>query len=78
MGFTRLTPSEYSSGERSRRGHITKAGPTDVRTALTEAAWAYQFRAAVSAPLRRRQAGASPVTVARSGSAQQRLCAKFR
>ncbi|WP_327586942.1 IS110 family transposase [Nonomuraea sp. NBC_00507] len=78
MGFTGLTPSEYSSGERSRRGHITKAGPADVRTALTEAAWADQFRPAVGAPLRRRQAGASPATVARAWSAQQRLCAKFR
>ena len=26
MGFTGLVPSEYSSGERTRRGHITKAG----------------------------------------------------
>ncbi|MFD0584853.1 transposase [Dactylosporangium darangshiense] len=26
MGFTGLVPSEYSSGESVRRGHITKAG----------------------------------------------------
>ena len=27
MGFAGLIPTEYSSGSRSRRGHITKAGP---------------------------------------------------
>jgi transposase len=40
MGWTGLVPAEYSSGERTRRGHITKAEP--VRSALTEAAWAYR------------------------------------
>jgi transposase len=39
MGFSGLIPSEYSSGARSRRGQITKAGPVGVRTALIEAAW---------------------------------------
>jgi len=39
MGFAGLIPAEYSSGSRSRRGHITKAGPEGVRTALVEAAW---------------------------------------
>ena len=44
MGFAGLIPTEYSSGSRSRRGHITKAGPEGVRTALIEAAWAYRYR----------------------------------
>ncbi len=38
MGFAGLVPTEYSSGDRTRRGHITKAGPAGVRTALIEAA----------------------------------------
>ena len=38
MSYTGLVPAEYSSGERTRRGHITKAGSEPVRTALTEAA----------------------------------------
>ena len=42
MRFTGLVPAEYSSGERTRRGSITKAGSEPVRTALTEAAWAYR------------------------------------
>jgi transposase len=40
MGFTGLVPGEYSSGDKTRRGSITKAGSEPVRTALTEAAWA--------------------------------------
>jgi transposase len=78
MGFAGLTPTEYSSGGRDRRGHITKAGPEAVRTALTEAAWAYRYRPAIGATLRRRQAGQSPETLARSWKAQQRLHAKYK
>lgn len=78
MGFAGLTPTEYSSGTRSRRGHITKAGPQAVRTALVEAAWAYRYRPAIGATLKRRQAGASPQTLARSWKAQQRLHAKYK
>ena len=58
MGFCGLIPSEYSSGERSRRGQITKADPVGVRTALIEAAWAYQHRPGIGVTLSRRQAGA--------------------
>jgi transposase len=78
MGFTGLVPSEYSSGERTRRGHITKAGPAALRTAVIEAAWRYEPRPAIGMPLRRRQAGAAPATLARSWTAQQRLHSKFR
>lgn len=78
MGFSGLIPSEYSSGDRSRRGHITKAGPVDVRTALIEAAWAYHHRPGIGLTLARRQASAGPETLARSWTAQQRLCAKYK
>jgi transposase len=78
MGFAGLIPTEYSSGSRSRRGHITKAGPEGVRTALVEAAWAYRYRPAIGATLRRRQAGLPPETLARSWKAQQRLHAKYK
>jgi transposase len=73
MSYTGLVPAEYSSGERTRRGHITKAGSEPVRTALLEAAWAYRFAPAIGAGLRRRQAGAGPDTLARSWKAQRRL-----
>jgi len=78
MGFTGLIPSEYSSGTRTRRGSITKAGPEGVRTALVEAAWSYRYRPAIGALLRRRQAGADPGTLARSWNAQQRLHATWK
>jgi transposase len=77
MGFSGLIPSEYSSGDRSRRGQITKAGPVAVRTALIEAAWAYHHRPGIGVTLSRRQAGVGPQTLARSWTAQQRLCAKY-
>ena len=66
-------PAGYSSGERTRRGHITKAGSEPVRTALTEAAWSCRHAPAIGAGLRRRQAGAAPDTLARSWTAQRRL-----
>jgi transposase len=77
MGFTGLTPSEYSSGARTRRGSITKAGSRLVRTALVEAAWAYRHRPAIGVRLRQRQADADPATLARSWAAQQRLHATY-
>ena len=78
MGFTGLVPSEYSSGESVHRGRITKAGNAHLRTQLIESAWAYQHWPAVGARLRRRQHGAPPATIARSWTAEQHLCARFR
>jgi transposase len=37
--FLGLVPSDYSSGEKERRGHITKQGNRSVRRWLVEAAW---------------------------------------
>ena len=60
MCFTGLVPAEYSSGERTRRGPVTKAGSEPARTALIEAAWSYRFRPAIGVTLRRRQQDAGP------------------
>jgi transposase len=35
-----LVPREHSSAERQHRGHITKAGPRELRSLLVQAAWA--------------------------------------
>lgn len=78
MGFTGLVPAEYSSGERTRRGSITKAGSAAARTALIEAAWAYRYKPAIGLTLRRRQHDASPQTLARSWQAQRRLHGKYK
>ena len=43
-----LVPREDSSAERRRRGHISKAGPSELRTLLVQAAWCcWHTRAAV-------------------------------
>jgi len=78
MGFTGLVPSEYSSGASVHRGRITKAGNAHLRTQLIESAWAYQHQPSLGVTLRRRQQQVGPATVARSWTAQQRLCARFR
>ena len=78
MGFVGLVPSEYSSGEGTSRGSLTKTGNGHVRTQLVESAWAYQHPPRLGVALRRRQVGCDPTTVARSWAAQRRLCARFR
>ncbi len=79
MGCCGLTPSEYSSGQRTRRGHITKCGNGHLRAQLVESAWASQDRTAATLELRRRQHGLPPPEViARAWQAQLRLCGRFR
>jgi transposase len=78
MGFCGLVPSEYSSGERTSRGRITKAGNTHLRVQLVESAWAYQHRPAVGPLMKKRQARCSEETIARAWRAQLHLCGKFR
>lgn len=78
MSFCGLVPSEHSSGERTWRGALTKAGNGHVRRQLIESAWAYQHRAAVGQGLARRQEGVHPAAVARAWAAQLRLCRRFR
>jgi transposase len=78
MGFCGLVPSEYSSGSSTWRGHITKTGNGHLRTQLVESAWAYQYRAAATLELRRRQQGLPPEVTARAWAAQLRLCGRFR
>lgn len=40
--LSELERRKYSSGERTHRGHVTKAGNVHIRTQLIESAWAYQ------------------------------------
>ncbi len=48
MGYLGLVPSEQSSGERVRRGGITKTGNREARRMLVEAAWSYRYPARVA------------------------------
>ena len=73
MAYLGLVPSEHSSGERHRRGPITKAGNSRCRHVLVQAAWSYRARPAVGAELKRRQQGKPADVIAHSWKAQHRL-----
>jgi transposase len=72
MAYVGLVPSEASTGERQRRGAITKAGNKRVRRLLVEAAWHYRHRPAVGVKPRRLCLGG---TAAGSPEAASRLVA---
>jgi transposase len=78
MGYLGLVPSEDSTGERVRRGGITKAGNSRARRALVEAAWSYRFPARMSRDLEQRQAGAPKAVRDIAWKGQVRLCGRYR
>src|SRR5689334_24902848 len=57
MAYLGLVPSESSTGERVRRGGITKAGNGRARRVLIGGAWTFRFPAALVRPLQERQIG---------------------
>lgn len=77
MGFTGLTASERSSGERRRQGAITKTGNAHLRRILVEAAWSAQRRPSFGPDFRRRVAGQDPATVQYVMQAQERLHRRY-
>ncbi|MGY4344842.1 hypothetical protein ACVWXM_001306 [Bradyrhizobium sp. GM7.3] len=48
MGYLGLVPTENSTGDKVRRGGITKAGNGRARRILVEAAWSYRYPPRVS------------------------------
>jgi transposase len=78
MGYSGAVASEDSSGQRTRRGGITKAGNAHLRRVIVEAAWAYRYRPAVGATLRKRQATVSAEVKAIAWKAQHRLHGRYR
>ena len=78
MAYLGLVPGEHSSGERHRRGPITKTGNTLARRLVVEAAWHYRHRPGVSRTLAQRRSGQPPRVIALADKAQQRLCRRFR
>ena len=77
MAFVGLVPSEASSGDRQRRGAITKAGNGHARKLLIEAAWHARHTPAIPLPLRKRREGQPPEIVAMADVAQQRLHRRY-
>jgi transposase len=78
MAYSGAVPREASSGERTRRGGITKTGNAHLRRVVVEAAWAYRYRPAVGPTLRRRQAALAPGVKEIAWKAQHRLHARYR
>jgi transposase len=73
MSYLGVVPSEHSSGEKRRRGPITKSGSRHARRLLVEAAWHYRRPPRVAGNLARRQVDGEPHVIALSWKAQRRL-----
>lgn len=78
MAYLGQVPSENSSGERVRRGGITKAGNGRVRRVLTEAAWTYLAKPGPGLALKQRRDGLPEAVCAIAAKAEKRLAARFR
>lgn len=78
MAYSGAVASEDSSGDRIRRGAITKTGNAHLRRVVIEAAWAYRHRPAIGATLRTRQAPVGAEVKAIAWKAQHRLHARYR
>jgi transposase len=78
MGYSGAVASEDSTGERTRRGAITKTGNAHLRRIVIEAAWAYRHRPAVGATLRKRHTLLDDEVKAIAWKAQHRLHGRYR
>ena len=78
MGYAGMVSREHSSGERVRRGAISKAGNAHLRRIVTEAAWNYRHRPGLGRTLIARQSGQSEVVKAIAWRAQHRLHTRYR
>lgn len=78
MGYSGMVASEHSSGDRIRRGGITKTGNAHLRRVVIEAAWAYRHRPAVGWSLRKRQEAVREEVKEIAWKAQHRLYGRYR
>ena len=78
MAWLGLVPSEFSTGEDTRRGPITKAGNRRARQLLIECAWSYRHPPRVGAGKLVRVAAAPPVVRDIAWKAQVRLTGRYR
>jgi transposase len=77
MAYLGFVPREHSSGDRERRGSITKAGNSHCRHVLMQAAWSYRHRPQIGTSLKARQRGQSPTVIAHAWKAQHRLHKRY-
>ena len=77
MGYSGAVSSEYSSGQKTRRGGITKTGNAHLRRVIVEAAWAQRHKPLVSARVRERQKGLSAEVQEIATKARHRLHTRY-
>jgi transposase len=77
MGYSGIVSREHSSGERTRRGGISKAGSAHLRRIVIEAAWGYRHRPNLAPKLLARQRDLPEEIKAIAWKAQHRLHARY-
>jgi transposase len=77
MGYSGAVSSEYSSGERTRRGGITKTGNAHLRRVIVEAAWSQRYKPLISRAARKRQEGLSAEVQEIATKARDRLHSRY-
>ncbi len=78
MGYLGPVPSESPTGDKVKRGGITKAGNHRARRILVEAAWTYRYPPRVSREKQPKIAAAPRRVREIAWKAQTRLCGRFR
>jgi transposase len=78
MAWLGMVPSEHSTGDRTRRGPITKTGNRRARSVLVESAWSYRHPPQVSRDKLARLEAAPPAVRDIAWKAQSRLTARYR
>ena len=78
MGYLGLVPSEHSTGDRVKRGGITKAGNRRARRILVECSWSYRHPPRIGRDKQAKVAAAPSAVREIAWKAQSRLAARFR
>ena len=78
MSYLGLTPSEYSSGDKQKKGGITKTGNKRVRRLLNETAWHYRYRYVPSKVLKKRREAQPLWAIEIADTAGRRLSQRYR
>lgn len=77
MSYGGIVSSEDSSGDRTRRGAITKTGNAHLRRIVMEAAWSYRYKPSLSKTLCERQKDLPPEICEIAWKAQHRLHKRY-
>jgi transposase len=78
MAYLGLVPSEDSTGDRIKRGPITKTGNRRARRILVESAWSYQHPPRIGKHKQANVAAAPRAVREIAWKAQHRLCGRYR